>query len=154
MPPGKFGPLGPWLERIGGVGGSRSMNEKKPFIVSHWDDFFLTNKIRSLERKKKTNLYLATMGCLCFALFGAVFARGAYAETNPVSVLQAQRAVWLAIVFGIVLLVATVTAAVVWRTSEKVALLESSLIKGFGSALDSSDLNPNKKDNKKTEVRT
>lgn len=129
------------------------MNEKKPFIVSHWDDFFLTNKIRSRERKKKTNLYLATLGCLCFALFGAVFARGAYADNNPVSVLQAQRAVWLAIIFGILLLVATVTAALVWRTSEKVALLESSLIKGFGAALDTSDLNPNKKDNKKSEVR-
>ena len=130
------------------------MNEKKPFIVSHWDDFFLTNKIRSLERKKKTNLYLTTMGCLCFALFGAVFARGAYAENNPISVLQGQRAVWIAIVFGAALLVATLTAAFVWRTSEKVALLESSLIKGFGSALDSSELNPNKKDNKKAEVRT
>lgn len=129
------------------------MNEKKPFIVSHWDDFFLTNKIRSRERKKKTNLYLATLGCLCFALFGAVFARGAYADNNPVSVLQAQRAVWLAIVLGILLLVATVMAALMWRTSEKVALLESSLIKGFGAALDTSDLNPNKKDNKKSEVR-
>lgn len=130
------------------------MNEKKPFIVSHWDDFFLTNKIRSLERKKKTNLYLATMGCLCFALFGAVFARGAYAENNPISILQGQRAVWIAIVFGIVLMVATIVAAFVWRTSERVALLESALIKGFGTALDSSDLNPNKKDNKKSEVRT
>ena len=129
------------------------MNEKNPFIVSHWDDFFLTNKIRSRERKKKTNLYLATLGCLCFALFGAVFARGAYADNNPVSVLQAQRAVWLAIVFGILLLAATVMAALMWRTSEKVALLESSLIKGFGAALDTSDLNPNKKDNKKSEVR-
>lgn len=130
------------------------MNEKKPFIVSHWDDFFLTNKIRSLERKKKTNLYLATMGCLCFALFGAVFARGAYAENNPISILQGQRAVWIAIVFGIVLMVATIVAAFVWKTSERVALLESALIKGFGTALDSSDLNPNKKDNKKSEVRT
>jgi len=130
------------------------MNEKKPFIVSHWDDFFLTNKIRSLERKKKTNLYLATMGCLSFALFGAVFARGAYAENNPVSILQGQRALWIAIVFGIVLMVATIVAAFVWKTSERVALLESALIKGFGTALDSSDLNPNKKDNKKSEVRT
>jgi hypothetical protein len=130
------------------------MNEKKPFIVSHWDDFFLTNKIRSLERKKKTNLFLSTMGCLCFALFGAVFARGAYAENNPVSLLQGQRAVWIAITFGIGLLIATLMAAFLSRTSEKVALLESSLIKGFGSALDSSDLNPNKKDNKKSEVRT
>lgn len=130
------------------------MNEKKPFIVSHWDDFFLTNKIRSLERKKKTNLYLSTMGCLCFALFGAVFARGAYAENNPISILQGQRAVWIAIVFGVGLLISTLVAAFLSRTSEKVALLESSLIKGFGSALDSSDLNPNKKDNKKSEVRT
>ena len=130
------------------------MNEKKPFIVSHWDDFFLTNKIRSLERKKKTNLYLSTMGCLCFALFGAVFARGAYAENNPISILQGQRAVWIAIVFGIGLLIATLVAAFLSRISEKVALLESALIKGFGTALDSSDLNPNKKDNKKSEVRT
>ena len=130
------------------------MNEKKPFIVSHWDDFFLTNKIRSLERKKKTNLYLATMGFLCFALFGAVFSRGAYAESNPVSVLQGQRAVMLAIVFGVILLVTTLIAAFLSRTPENVALLESTLIKGFGAALDSSELNPSKKDNKKAEVRT
>jgi len=130
------------------------MNEKKPFIVSHWDDFFLTNKIRSLERKKKTNMYLATMGCLCFALFGAVFSRGAYADKNPVSVLLGQRAVWIAGAFGILLLVTTTIVSFLSRTTEEVALLESSLIKGFGVALDSSDLNPAKKDNKKAEVRT
>ncbi len=130
------------------------MNEKKPFIVSHWDDFFLTNKIRSLERKKKTNLYLATMGCLAFALFGAVFARGAYAQSNPISVVQGQRALAIAIVIGMILLVTTLIVAFVSRTPEPVAMLESSLIKGFGTALDSSDLNPIKKDSKKTEVRT
>jgi len=130
------------------------MNEKKPFIVSHWDDFFLTNKIRSLERKKKTNLYLATMGCLAFALFGAVFARGTYAETNAIAALQGQRALAIAIVLGIILLVTTLIVAFVSRTPEQVAMLESSLIKGFGSALDSSELNPIKKDNKKAEVRT
>ena len=128
------------------------MNEKKPFIVSHWDDFFLTNKIRSLERKKKTNLYLATMGFLCFALFGAIFTRGA--ESNAVSVLQGQRALLMALIIGLVLLVATLVAAFWSRTPQEVAILESSLMKGFGTALDSSDLNPNKKDNKKSEVRT
>ena len=130
------------------------MNEKKPFIVSHWDDFFLTNKIRSLERKKKTNLYLATLGCLAFALFGAVFARGAYAESNAIAVLQGQRALAIAIVLGVILLVTTLIVSFTSRTPEQVAMLESSLIKGFGSALDSSELNPVKKDNKKAEVRT
>jgi hypothetical protein len=128
------------------------MNEKKPFIVSHWDDFFLTNKIRSLERKKKTNLYLATMGFLCFALFGAISTRGA--ESNAVSVLQAQRALLLALIIGMVLLAATLIAALMSRTPQQVAILESSLMRGFGTALDSSDLNPNKKDNKKSEART
>jgi len=127
------------------------MNEKKPFIVSHWDDFFLTNKIRSLERKKKTNLYLATMGCLCFALSGAIFTRGP--ESNAVSVLQGQRALLLAIVAGVALLVATLIAAAISRTPQEVSILESSLMKGFGTALDASELNPNRKDNKK-EVRT
>lgn len=129
------------------------MNEKKPFIVSHWDDFFLTNKIRSLERKKKTNLYLATMGCLAFALFGAVFARAAYTQTGAVSTIEAQRALTMAIIIGVILLVTTLVVAFVSRTPEQVSVLESSLIKGFGAALDSSDLNP-RKDNKKAEVRT
>src|SRR5690242_10755223 len=131
------------------------MSEKKPFIVGHWDDFFLSNKIRSLERKKKTNLYLATMGCLAFALFGATFMRGPAAENNALSVLAGQRAILIAILIGVVLLVATVIAAVVSRTPQQVAILESALMKGFGTALDASDLNPNKKDSKKSsEVRT
>lgn len=128
------------------------MNERKPFIVSHWDDFFLTNKIRSLERKKKTSLYLATMGCLCFALFGAIFTRGA--AGNAVPELQAQRALLLAIVIGLVLLLATLAAALWSRTPQELAILESSVVKGFGTALESSELNPNRKDNKKAEVRT
>ena len=128
------------------------MSEKKPFIVGHWDDLFLANKIRSLERKKKTNLYLATMGCLCFALFGAITARpGATAASEA---LQSQTAVWIAITFALVLLVATFVAAFLSRTPQKVAVLESSLIKGFGAALDSSDLNPVKRDSKKGEVRS
>src|SRR5690348_17196295 len=147
-----FGSLWAQASRLGGVGGRGWMNEKKPFIVSHWDDFFLTNKIRSLERKKKTNLYLATMGCLCFALFGAIFIRGA--ENNVVSPLQGQRAILMAIVIGLVLLVATLVAAVLSRTPQEVAILESTLMKGFGTALDASELNPNKKDSKKSEVRT
>lgn len=128
------------------------MNERKPFIVSHWDDFFLTNKIRSLERKKKTNLYLATMGCLCFALFGAIFTRGAAA--NAVAELQAQRALLVALVIGFVLLVATLAAAIWSRTPQHLAILESAVVKGFGTALESSELNPNRKDSKKAEVRT
>lgn len=130
------------------------MNEKKPFIVSHWDDFFLTNKIRSLERRKKTNLYLATMGFLCFALFGALFGRGSYVQNSAMPVLQAERALLIAIILGVVLLVATLVAAFVSRTPQEVAVLESSLMKGFGAALDASELNPSKKDNKKVEVRT
>lgn len=128
------------------------MNERKPFIVSHWDDFFLTNKIRSLERKKKTNLYLATVGCLCFALFGAIFTRGS--AGNAVAELQAQRALLLAVIIGFVLLVAVVAAAIWSRTPQQLAILESSVVKGFGAALESSELNPNRKDNKKAEVRT
>lgn len=130
------------------------MNEKKPFIVSHWDDFFVTNKIRSLERKKKTSLYLATMGFLAFALFGAVIARGPYAQSSAVSVLQGQRALGIAIILGVILLVTTLAVAFASRTPEEVSMLESTLIKGFGSALESSDLNPVKKDSKKAEVRT
>lgn len=128
------------------------MNGKKPFIVSHWDDFFLTNKIRSLERKRKVTLYLATMGFLCFALFGGIFANGP--ESNAVSVLQAQRAVLVAIVAGVALLAATLIAAMISRTPQQVTVLESSLMNGFGTALDASDLNPNRKENKKAEVRT
>jgi len=128
------------------------MNEKKPFIVGNWDDLFLANKIRSLERKKKTNLYLATVGCMCFGLFGAVFARGA-PQDSPLAVLQGQRAFWIAAMFAVVLLITTLIATFLSRKSEKVALLESSLIKGFGTALDSSELNPVKKD-RKGEVRT
>ncbi|HLK51098.1 MAG TPA: hypothetical protein VKT49_23310 [Bryobacteraceae bacterium] len=131
------------------------MNEKKPFIVSHWDDFFLTNKIRSLERRKKTNLYLATMGCLAFALFGAIFMRGPAVDNPAVSALAGQRAILAAVVIGIVLLVTTLIATMLSRTPQDVAILESALMKGFGTALDSSDLNPNKKDSKKSsEVRT
>ena len=131
------------------------MNEKKPFIVSHWDDFFFTNKIRALERKKKTNLYLATMGCICFALFGAIFMRLPASENTALSALQGQRALLMAILIGVILLVATLIAAVLSRTPQDVAALESALMKGFGTALDSSDLNPNKKDSKKSsEVRT
>lgn len=128
------------------------MNERKPFIVSHWDDFFLSNKIRSLERKKKTNLYLATIGCLCFALFGALFTGGA--ESSTVSPLQGQRVLLVALVAAVVLLVATLIAVFVSRTPQTVTILESSLMKGFGTALDASELNPNRKDAKKTEVRT
>ena len=130
------------------------MNEKKPFIVSHWDDFFFANKIRSLERKKKTNLYLVTMGCLCFALSGFLVARGAYAQNSPVSNVLGQRALLVAISTGIVLLTATLAAAYKLRTPPEVSMLESSLMKGFGAALDASELNPNKKDSKKVEVRT
>ena len=150
----RFGSLwsvGNWL---GGAGGRREMNEKKPFIVSHWDEFFLTNKIRALERKKKTNLYLATMGCVCFALFGAIFMREPAAQNTAVSVLQGQRAVLIALLIGVLLLVATLIVTVLSRTPENVAALESALMKGFGTALDSSDLNPNKKDKKSSEVRT
>ena len=129
------------------------MSEKKPFIVGNWDDLFLANKIRSLERKKKTNLYLATMGCLCFALFGAVFSKSAPPD-SALALIQGQRALWVAIVFAILLLVATLVATILSRTPQRVAILESSLIKGFGTALDSSELNPSKKDNKKGEVRT
>ena len=128
------------------------MSENKPFIVGHWDDLFLANKIRSLERKKKTNLYLATIGCLCFALFGAAFSRGAYTD-NAASAVAGQRAIWIAILFSILLLLATLFATFVSRTSEKAAQLEASLIKGFGTALDASELNPGRKDNKKGEVR-
>jgi len=128
------------------------MSEKKPFIVGNWDDLFLTNKIRSMERKKKVNLYLATVGCLCFGIFGSVLARGAE-PGSPVAVLQAQRGVWIAVIFAIVLLVAAVIATFLSSTSQKVAVLESSLIKGFGTALDSSELNPVKKE-RKGEVRT
>lgn len=128
------------------------MSEKKPFIVGNWDDLFLANKIRSLERRKKTNLYLTTVGCMCFALFGAVFTRGPAADST-LALLQGQRALWLAILFAVVLLAATLIATVLSRTPPKVAMLESSLIKGFGTALDASELNPNKKD-KKGEVRT
>ena len=130
------------------------MNDKKPFIVSHWDDFFLTNKIRSLERKKKTNLYLATMGFVCFALFGALFGRGTYGPNGAIAEGQAERALLIAMIVGLVLLVATLVATFLSRTPQEVALLESSLMKGFGAALDASELNPNKKDSKKGEVRT
>jgi len=129
------------------------MSEKKPFIVGNWDDLFLANKIRSLERKKKTNLFLATMGCLSFALFGAVISRGA-PPGSPLAAEQAQRALWIAVTFAIMLLAAILIATILSQKSAKVALLESSLIKGFGTALDSSDLNPAKKDSKKGEVRT
>jgi len=129
------------------------MSEKKPFIVGHWDDLFLANKIRSLERKKKLNLYLATVGCLCFALSGAVFARGAQLQ-GSLATLQAQKALAIAIVFAVMLLAATLVTAFLSRTPQNVAMLQSSLIKGFGTALDSSDLNPLKKENKKGEVRT
>jgi hypothetical protein len=128
------------------------MSDKKPFIVGHWDDLFLANKIRSLERKKKTNLYLATMGCLCFALFGAITARPA--SDAGAAALQGQTALWIAITFAMVLVVATFVAAFLSRTPQKVAVLESSLIKGFSAALDSSDLNPQKRDPKKGEVRS
>jgi hypothetical protein len=128
------------------------MSEKKPFIVGHWDDLFLANKIRSLERKKKTNLYLATMGCLCFALFGALTSRPA--ATAAAAAVQSQVALWIAISFAVVLVAATLIAAFFSRTPQKVAVLESSLIKGFGAALDSSDLNPAKRDSKKGEVRS
>jgi len=128
-------------------------SDKKPFIVGNWDDLFLANKIRDLERKKKVNLYLTTVGCLSFALFGAVFSKGAPAE-GALVVLQGQRALWVAIVFAVALLVTTVIATLLSRTPQKVAMLESSLIKGFGTALDSSELNPNRKDSKKGEVRT
>ena len=128
------------------------MSEKKPFIVGHWDDLFLANKIRSLERKKKTNLYLATMGCLCFALFGAITARPA--ANAGAAALQSQTALWIAITFALVLLMATLIATFLSRTPPKVAVLESSLIKGFGAALDASDLNPIKRDSKKGEVRS
>jgi hypothetical protein len=149
-----FGSFRALANRISGAGGRDWMNEQKPFIVSHWDDFFLSNKIRSLERKKKTNLYLATMGCLCFALFGALFVRGGAVQNDAVSALQGQRAILMAILVGIALLVATLIAAVLSRTPQQVTILESALMKGFGTALDASDLNPNKKDNKKSEVRT
>lgn len=129
------------------------MSEKKPFIVGNWDDLFLANKIRTLERKKKTNLYLATIGFLCFALFGGMFGHGAPAGT-PQAIEQGQRAIWIAITFSIVLLVSTGVAAFLSRKAERVAILESALIKGFRTALDASDLNPAKKDNKKGEVRT
>jgi len=128
------------------------MSEKKPFIVGHWDDLFLANKIRSLERKKKTNLYLATMGCLCFALFGAITSRPAV--NAGAAALQGQTALWIAITFALVLVVATFLAAFLSRTPQKVAVLESSLIKGFSAALDSSELNPLKRDSKKGEVRS
>ncbi|MBZ5577176.1 MAG: hypothetical protein LAP40_11510 [Acidobacteriia bacterium] len=129
------------------------MSEKKPFIVGNWDDLFLANKIRSLERKKKTNLYLSTMGCLCFALFGAVVSKGAPPD-SVLAALQGQRAIWVAIALGVLLAAATLIATVLSRTPQRVAVLESSLIKGFGTALDASELNPSKKDNKKGEVRT
>ena len=133
--------------------GTPGMSDKKPFIVGNWDDLFLANKIRTVERKKKVNLYLATIGCLCFALFGAAITRGT--PGGAVDQIQvAQRALWLAIVIGGLLVVTTVAVSVLSRKSPKVAMLESSLIKGFGTALDSSDLNPSKKDNKKGEVRT
>ncbi len=83
-----------------------------------------------------------------------MFARGAYAENNPVSALQGQRALALAIIFGVILLAITLIVVFMSRTPQDVAMLESSLIKGFGSALDSSDINPVKKDSKKAEVRT
>jgi hypothetical protein len=130
------------------------MNDpKKPFIVGNWDDLFLANKIRALERKKKLNLYLATVGCMAFGLFGAVLTKGAPAD-SALALLQAQRALALTAGFAIVLLVSSLFAIFISRTPERVAMLESALMKGFGTALDASELNPNKKDNKKGEVRT
>lgn len=124
------------------------MSEKKPFIVGSWDDLFLANKIRALERRKKVTLYLSTVGCVAFALFGAVLATGV---PGAASVLQAQRALWLTLVFAATLLVTVLGCIFALRASDQVTVLESSLMKGFGTALDASELNPNKKDNKKKE---
>lgn len=128
------------------------MGEKRPFVVGSWDDVFLADKVRSLQRRKKTNLYLTTVGCLLFALLGAICAGGALADGSfPVP--QGQRAVWIAIAGSVALLVTTLIVTFSSRRSDQVSMLESSLIRGFGTALDSSGLNPNKKESKKAEVR-
>lgn len=128
-------------------------DQKKPFIVGSWDDLFLANKVRALERRKRVNVYLATVGCMAFALFGAVLTRGA-APNSAFALLEARRALAMTLVFALVLLVATVIASLVSRAPERVAMLESALMKGFGTALDASELNPNKRESKRSEVRT
>lgn len=128
-------------------------DQKKPFIVGNWDDLFLANKVRALERKKRVNSYLATVGCMAFALFGAVLTKGTPPD-SALALLEARRALAITLAFAIVLLVATLIAIFSSRTPDRVAMLESALMKGFGAALDGSELNPNKRDSKRGEVRT
>lgn len=127
-------------------------DQRKPFIVGNWDDLFLANKVRVLERRKRANLYLATVGCLAFALFGAVLTKGA-PPNNAFALLEAQRALAITLVFAVMLLAATLIAIFASRLPERVSMLQSALMKGFGTALDASELNPNKRDSKR-EVRT
>lgn len=129
------------------------MNDRrKPFIVGNWDDLFLANKVRALERKKRVNLYLATVGCMAFALFGAVLTKGAPPD-NAFALLEARRALAVTLGFAIVLLAATLIAIFASRLPDRVSMLQTALMKGFGAALDASELNPNKRDSKR-EVRT
>jgi hypothetical protein len=128
-------------------------DQKKPFIVGNWDDLFLANKVRALERRKRVNLYLATVGCMAFALFGAVLTKGAPPD-SAFALLEIRRALAITLVFAVILLAATLIAVFASRTPDRVAMLESALMKGFGTALDASELNPNKRDSKRGEVRT